>query len=198
MNFINIGTAFTPTIENTADTSNSTELESVIDITLLLVLFWIIINVIVPWLVRFLVPKRFFNENVWLFRERETEIAFYRKIKVNKWKGKLPDAEKLIHFQRSSLPCNMDEAYINRFITECCIAELGHLTVGIVGFSSLFLSLLLPYELQIKAFIVFFILSVIDLFVQILFIIIQRYNRPRLIKLKKLYKSGYAIKNSIK
>lgn len=198
MNFINIGTAFTPNIENTSDTSNSTELESVIDITLLLLLFWITINIIVPWLVRFLVPKRFFNENVWLFRERETEIAFYRKIKVNKWKDKLPDAEKLIHFQRSSLPCNMDESYINRFITECCIAELGHLTVGIVGFSSLFLPLLLPYDLQIKAFIVFFILSVIDLFVQTLFIIIQRYNRPRLIKLKKLYKSGYAIKNSVK
>ena len=194
MNRINIGTAFTPAIENNADTAKSTEIESVIDITLIVVLFWVTINVIVPWLVRFLVPKRLFNENVWLFRERDFEGAFYRRIKVSKWKDKLPDAEKLIHFQRSCLPCNMDEAYISRFITECCIAELGHLTVGIVGFSSLFLSLLLPQGFRAKACIALFILSVLDFFVQTLFIIIQRYNRPRLIKLKRLYSSGYAVK----
>lgn len=192
---MNINTVFTPAIENNTDTSGSTEVESVIDITLLLILFWVTINIIVPWLVRFFVPKRLFNENAWLFKERDYEGAFYRKIKVYKWKDKLPDAEKLIHFQRSCLPCDIDEAYVSRFITECCIAELGHLTVGIVGFSSLFFTLLLPQGLRFKAGIIFFILSVLDFFAQTLFIIIQRYNRPRLIKLKKLYyKSGCAVR----
>ena len=158
----------------------------VIETVLLLLFFLITINIIIPWLVRFLVPKRLFDENIWLFKERSFESSFYRKIKVNKWKGKLPDAEKLIRFQRSYLPQNIDKAYINRFITECCIAELGHLAVGISGFFSLLFPVFFPQNLQLRVGIIFFVMSVIDLFAQSLFIIIQRYNRPRLIRLKKL------------
>lgn len=158
----------------------------VIETVLLLLFFLITINIIIPWLVRFLVPKRLFDENIWLFKERSFESSFYRKIKVNKWKGKLPDAERLIRFQRSYLPQNIDKAYINRFITECCIAELGHLAVGISGFFSLLFPVFFPQNLQLRVGIIFFVMSVIDLFAQSLFIIIQRYNRPRLIRLKKL------------
>ncbi|MEE0060746.1 MAG: hypothetical protein UE295_07960 [Acutalibacteraceae bacterium] len=160
-----------------------------IAICLLLIVFLISINVILPWLIRFIVPKRLFNENMWLFKERKFEGRFYRKIKINKWKNKLPDAEKLIHFQRSCLPYNIDKSYINRFITECCIAELGHLSVGIAGFSSVFLALAFPYEIRFIAILIFLFFSILDLFTQALFIIIQRYNRPRLIKLRKLYNS---------
>ena len=158
----------------------------VIETVLLLLFFLITINIIIPWLVRFLVPKRLFDENIWLFKERSFESSFYRKIKVNKWKGKLPDAERLIRFQRSYLPQNIDKAYINRFITECCISELGHLAVGISGFFSLLFPVFFPQNLQLRVGIIFFVMSVIDLFAQSLFIIIQRYNRPRLIRLKKL------------
>ena len=161
-------------------------IKHVIETVLLLLFFLITINIIIPWLVRFLVPKRLFDENIWLFKERSFESSFYRKIKVNKWKGKLPDAERLIRFQRSYLPQNIDKAYINRFITECCIAELGHLAVGISGFFSLLFPVFFPQNLQLRVGIIFFVMSVIDLFAQSLFIIIQRYNRPRLIRLKKL------------
>ncbi|MEE1125573.1 MAG: hypothetical protein U0L18_06510 [Acutalibacteraceae bacterium] len=133
----------------------------VIETVLLLLFFLITINIIIPWLVRFLVPKRLFDENIWLFKERSFESSFYRKIKVNKWKGKLPDAERLIRFQRSYLPKNIDKAYINRFITECCIAELGHLAVGISGFFSLLFPVFFPQNLQLRVGIIFFVMSVI-------------------------------------
>ncbi|MBQ1991764.1 MAG: hypothetical protein II233_03210, partial [Clostridia bacterium] len=64
-------------------------IKHVIETVLLLLFFLITINIIIPWLVRFLVPKRLFDENIWLFKERSFESSFYRKIKVNKWKGKL-------------------------------------------------------------------------------------------------------------
>lgn len=173
---------------------NPQSFEFVLYITGILAVFWFSINFVVPWLVRFLVPKKFFSEDRWLFKERKFESSFYRKIKVSKWKDKLPDAGKLIHFQRDSLPEDMDEAYINRFITECCIAELGHLSVGILGFTSLFLVYLIPGNTQFEHLEVFFVLSVLDLLIQLLFVIIQRYNRPRLIKLRKLYSRGYKAK----
>lgn len=173
--------------KGSADATDCSNIDYFIYIFLLLLVFWISINVILPWLVRFIVPKKLFNENRWLFKEREFEGSFYRRIKVNKWKDKLPDAEKLIHFQRSCLPCDIDQTYINRFITECCIAELGHLSVGIAGFSSLFLVFTLPCEIRFISMLVFLFFSILDLFVQSLFVIIQRYNRPRLIKLRKLY-----------
>ena len=53
----------------------------VIETVLLLLFFLITINIIIPWLVRFLVPKRLFDENIWLFKERSFESSFYRKIK---------------------------------------------------------------------------------------------------------------------
>ena len=170
---------------------DSESFQFVLYITALLALFWLAINIAVPWLVRFLVPKKYFNENRWLFKERKFESSFYRKIKVTKWKDKLPDAGKLIHFQRDSLPCDITEEYINRFITECCIAELGHLTVGIVGFSSLFFVFFIPGDKKMEHLGVFLLLAVMDMAIQMLFIIIQRYNRPRLIKLRKLYNHGY-------
>ncbi len=163
----------------------------VLYITLLLALFWLAINIAVPWLVRFLVPQKYFDENAPLFKEHKFESSFYRKIKVSKWKDKLPDAGKLIHFQRDSLPEDIDQNYINRFITECCIAELGHLTVGILGFASLFFVFLIPGDNKLEHLGVFLLLSIMDLFIQLLFVIIQRYNRPRLIKLRKLYNHGY-------
>ncbi|MCI6006883.1 MAG: hypothetical protein MRZ25_01300 [Ruminococcus sp.] len=166
----------------------------VLYITLLLALFWLSINIIVPWLVRFLVPKKFFNEDALLFKERKFESALYRKLKVVKWKDKLPDAGKLIHFQRDTLPQDIDQNYINRFITECCIAELGHLTVGILGFASLFFVLLIPGSNTAEPLMIFLILSIMDFIIQMLFIIIQRYNRPRLIKLRRLYSHGYKTK----
>ncbi len=186
MSQIKLEIALTTIIKNIVNISNTTSIKYDIEITLSILFFLITINVIIPWLVRFLMPKKFFSENIWLFKEREFESSFYRRIKVNKWKGKLPDAEKLIHFQRSSLPKNIDEAYINRFITECCIAELGHLAVGILGFFSTLFPIFFPQSLRIKAGVIFFIMSAINLFAQSLFIIIQRYNRPRLIRLKKL------------
>lgn len=173
---------------------NPESFEFVLYITANLAVFWLSVNIAVPWLVRFLVPQKYFNENRWLFRERDFESALYRKIKVSKWKDKLPDAGKLIHFQRDSLPEDIDEAYINRFITECCIAELGHLSVGILGFTSLFFVFLIPGNTQLEHFGVFLLLSVLDLLIQLLFVIIQRYNRPRLIKLRKLYSRGYKAK----
>ena len=57
-------------------------IKHVIETVLLLLFFLITINIIIPWLVRFLVPKRLFDENIWLFKERSFESSFYRKIKV--------------------------------------------------------------------------------------------------------------------
>lgn len=190
MSQIKLDIAFIAIIKNTADIYDTSSIKYAIETILLLIFFLSTINIIIPWLVRFLVPKRLFDENIWIFKERGFESSFYRKIKVSKWKSKLPDAEKLIHFQRSSLPRNIDEAYINRFISECCIAELGHLAVGISGFSSLIFPVFFPKSLQLMVGIIFFVISTIDLFAQLLFIIIQRYNRPRLIRLKKLYRNG--------
>ncbi|MEE0859329.1 MAG: hypothetical protein U0M12_07685 [Acutalibacteraceae bacterium] len=191
MDYIIVNGVSNEGVENLDAMQNSESFQFVLYITLLLALFWVVINVTVPWLVRFLVPKRFFNENKWLFKERKFEGPLYRKIKVSKWKDKLPDAGKLIHFQRDSLPCDIDEAYINRFIMECCIAELGHLSVGIIGFTSLFFVFLIPGNDKLEHLGVFLLLSILDFAIQMLFVIIQRYNRPRLIKLRKLYSHGY-------
>lgn len=154
--------------------------------TSLNILFWTVLNFGIAYAVRFL-PSRFFSENQKIYQEHPLEKNIYKKINVSKWKHKLPDAGKLIRFYRNKLPKEIDLCYLNRFIKECCIAEIGHLLIGILGYMSLLFAFLLPAESLLWDLILFAFIATINLLIQMLFVIIQRYNRPRLIILRNHY-----------
>lgn len=154
--------------------------------TSLNIFFWTVLNFGVAYAIR-LLPSRFFSENQKIYQEHPFEKNFYKSINVSKWKHKLPDAGKLIRFYRNKLPKEIDLSYLNRFIKECCIAEIGHLLIGLLGYLSLLFVFLLPAESLLWNLILFALIATINLIIQLLFVIIQRYNRPRLILLRNHY-----------
>ena len=111
------------------------------------------------------------------FQVGDTERKLYEKLKVKKWKGKMgtydPDCfDSKIH--------SWDE-----IAQATCQAELVHEVIMIFSFVPVFATIFFG------AFGVFLITSVLAACFDAMFVIMQRYNRPRIIKLMKNRNRGY-------
>jgi len=118
-------------------------------------------------------PRHWFDPDRFPFRMRvwEKDGAFYRKIRIRKWKNKLPDASKYApDMYRKEIASSPDEAHVQRLIEESCVAEFIHKML-------ILLSLLVVRIWRGRHGWVCWILCVLG---NLPFIFIQRFNRPRL------------------
>ena len=116
-------------------------------------------------------PERFpFRSYSW-----EKEGRAYEKIGIQKWKNKTPDMSR--YFQRTfSKQGNMlrDPAHLRRLVQETCSAELLHWILILLSF----LFAVLMDEGGLLAMLLYIVGNLVSL-------VIQRYNRPRIMKLIK-------------
>ena len=105
------------------------------------------------------------------FRVSDTEKKIYSKMKVKKWKGKMATYD----------PSCFDSSIHSwdEIAQAMCQAELVHEMIIILSFIPIFASV------HFGAFWVFVITSVLAACYDALFVIMQRYNRPRIVKLIK-------------
>ena len=121
-------------------------------------------------------PKGKVNPFSKFFCERKGERKFYEKIGVRGWKDLIPESGKyLCHFAKDKIAKPKDNVYILKFLRETCYAEIMHIISIPLAFVPIFF---LPYSLTI-----FLPVAVVNAFLQILPVIVQRYNRIRLITL---------------
>lgn len=107
----------------------------------------------------------------------EREGKLYEKIGIRKWQKRLPDMSRI--FPTMMPAKNLRGKYGERLsimIQETCVAEAVHIAVGIAGLPCLWIWPGIGGVTVTAMFI--FLLNVP-------FILIQRYNRPRLIRLQK-------------
>ena len=110
-----------------------------------------------------------FDYNHPWFRPRSWEDAFYKKLKLHRWKGQLPTyAPDQFDLKTTSL---------HRIIQNMCGAEIVHESIMILSFLPL---LTVPV---FGEFFVFLSTSVLSAAFDSLFVMTQRYNRPRVVKL---------------
>ena len=122
-------------------------------------------------------PRRLLRAQAFPFKSFgfEREGAIYLRVGIMKWKTKLPDASLLLArlFPRLMPKKRLEgEAKIAVLIKETCIAEMAHAAVAVLGFGCVW----------IWEGIGGWLLSLAFLLGNIPFILIQRFNRPRLIK----------------
>lgn len=105
------------------------------------------------------------------FCEKKFEKPLYKVLKVKKWKDKMPTFSlETFNFKTHSL---------KEIASAMCQAELVHLIIIILSFVPMF-------TISIwGGFWAFFITSVLSAILDSLFVIIQRYNRPRIVKMIK-------------
>ena len=124
-------------------------------------------------------PDKYYSYKHWIFKERnwEKQGRFYQKVfKVKLWKHRVPE---LADFIKTVFPkkfiSEFNSEFLSKYLIESCKAELTH---WCIIFSS---ALFLVYA-DTSTFIFMFLLA--SMF-NIPFIIIQRYNRPRIIWILK-------------
>ena len=123
-------------------------------------------------LVGLLLDARLHNQldpEAWLFRPRRGEAQLYRMLRVQRWKHRLPT------FAPGTF--SLRQHSCRQIAAATCQSELVHLLNIPLSFAPL---LLIP---RFGSAAVFFITSLLAAAFDAVFIIIQRYNRPRLLHL---------------
>lgn len=141
---------------------------------LLFILFSVILTLLAEKM-----PRGIYNYKKWLYRERKWEDGgriYERVFFVKKWKSHLPDIGDILkwRFSKKHL-ADVHTDYLNRFLTESCKAELTHWIIILTSFLFIFWGGLVAFSR----------ILVLAVVLNGPYIIIQRYNRPRLVRLLK-------------
>lgn len=110
----------------------------------------------------------------------EKNGALYEKLNIRRWQAKVPDMSRILPMLMP--PKNLTGNYQERLptmIQETCVAELTHIIVCILSLPCLWIW---PGIGGITVTVIFIVL------LNAPYILIQRYNRPRLIRLQKKLK----------
>ncbi|MBN1298484.1 MAG: glycosyl-4,4'-diaponeurosporenoate acyltransferase [Actinobacteria bacterium] len=146
--------------------------------------FWLIFLNILTWIIIHLgisyactkIPLSSFNRNNWLYRIKKCERQgklYLHFFKIKSWKNMIPDGAKLFRggFPKKNLE-SCDSRYLNKFMLETCRGELTHwlqiLPAGIFFLWNVWWSGLIMIAYALIA--------------NIPCILLQRYNRARLIR----------------
>ncbi len=123
-----------------------------------------------------MLPRKSFNYTAFPFRsfKWEKDGRIYQKIGIQKWKDHLPDMSRYVKAMfAKKITSPRDPQYTHRLILETCVAELIHDVLILL--SPIFRKYLIGIYGDIAA-----LLCVLG---NLPFVLIQRYNRPRLVRL---------------
>ncbi|MCL2821696.1 MAG: hypothetical protein FWD86_00645 [Firmicutes bacterium] len=155
-------------------------------------------NIVIAVLLR-LLPLRFFAPRLKLFHSIKSERRFWEKLGIKRWKIIVPDVLNILKiFDKSKLKSSSDQEYLYRYLCEMGWAELMHIFGFFVGYAAIFIPIgwLFTGDLAISQITgehiiwtlqhaVPFVLplALLNSFVNLLPICVQRYNRPVILKL---------------
>lgn len=114
------------------------------------------------------VPNHFDFRSRW-FQPKAFEDKLYKALKVKRWKDHMPTYDPRLF--------SMKENTLEQIVANMCQAEVVHTVIILFSF------LPLLFTLFWGAFPVFCITSILAAGVDTLFVIMQRYNRPRIVRL---------------
>lgn len=122
-------------------------------------------------------PRRWFHADCFPYRAFAWENGgkIYNKLGIRKWKDRVPDMSRIAkNMVAKKLPVGSSSAQMERLVQETCVAEMVHALLIVAG---LWVLKLWPTVWGVLFYLVYALLGNLP------FIIIQRYNRPRLMKL---------------
>lgn len=103
------------------------------------------------------------------FQQKDFEPKLYRRLRVRQWKDRMPT------YAPSSF--SLRENTLRQVVEACCVAEAVHEVIILFSF------LPLGFSRLWGAFPVFLITSLLSAGFDCCFVIMQRYNRPRLVRI---------------
>lgn len=122
-----------------------------------------------------LLPAKCANPEKKIFQVSAKEKKFYEKLKIRKWKDRVPEIGQFTGFRKNKVVDPKSVEYLERFLLEACYGEIGHIVSCITSYLIL---LLFPlYELW---FAVAIPVATVSLLLNIPSFCILRYNSYKL------------------
>ena len=122
------------------------------------------------------IPERVFCSECFPFRGCSWEKRLYQVLRVAKWKDKVPDMSKIIPDMQPKKLENISVEKLEVLLCEMCRAESVHWAELLLGLACVVITPGIGW-------LIWFIWA---MFGNLPFILIQRYNRPRILNLKNL------------
>lgn len=122
-------------------------------------------------------PAKYFNPYLKIYKVYGFERGLYERLGIRQWKDKIPEMGQLCDFKKDRIISITDNTYLYRFLVETCYAEVLHVWSGVLGFA-----IILMYPLKYAVLFGIPVAS-INLILQVLPVMIQRYTRPKLLKI---------------
>ena len=124
-----------------------------------------------------LLPKRWFDHTLFPYRAYafERDGKLYEAIAIGKWQARVPDMSRILPNvmpQKRMTATDADTLLI--MIRETCVAELTHVILSVLGLGVLYI---MPGVGGAALYGAYFLLGNLP------YIHIQRYNRPRLVRI---------------
>lgn len=91
-----------------------------------------------------LLPEKCANADKKIFIVSAKEKKFYEKLKIRKWKDKIPEIGQFTGFRKNKIADPKSVEYLDRFLLEICYGELGHITSVFTSFLLLLFFFLSP------------------------------------------------------
>lgn len=131
-------------------------------------LYHFAVRLFINWFFKSMKGRPWNHTNKW-FRPRNYEKSLFKIFKVGKWRNHIPNYN----------PEDFDirKKKLSKIISNSCREEIAHIIMIIASF----LPVLLPLFLSGVSFWLLFWSSVLGGIIDLLFIAVQRYNRPRMV-----------------
>jgi glycosyl-4,4'-diaponeurosporenoate acyltransferase len=136
----------------------------------------ILVDAICVLLVRYNPKDSIYNPDKKIYKTFKWEAKLYSKIKIISWKDKIPELGCLAGFVKTKVVSD-DPSYLYKFAKETVYAEIMHIISAVMGF---IIMVIPPYNLMFNFA---FPVAIINFILNILPILVQRYNRPRLLRM---------------
>lgn len=147
--------------------------------TALAVVLVILVDALVATVCR-LLPAKCANHESKIYTVLAKEKKFYEKLKIRKWKDKVPEIGHFTGFRKNKIADPKSVEYLDRFLLEACYGELGHFLSLFFGFA-----ILLFFPLTGIWFAVSVPVAVVNLLLNLPSLFILRYNSYKLEILRK-------------
>ena len=146
----------------------------IITISIGITLYHFIMRLIVGYSTNAIMKNNANHKNCW-FKEKKYEKKFYNLIQIRQWKKYLPTYNPLFF--------DISQKSIKEIIGASCQAEIVH---EIIMLLSLLPIILIPF---LGGAVAIIITSIVSMLFDFLFVLLQRYNIPKLMRVKERFEN---------
>ncbi len=146
------------------------------------------LDALIAWILHAM-DSKYFDYNKKMFIVSKKEQKFLDILRVKDWKDHIPEMGQLCDFKKNHI-YSYEPEYLNKFLVETVYAEVIHVGMALIGFLVIFIWPLIicifTKSYDFSDILRFTLpMSLINVFLNLPPILIQRYNRPRLMVLYK-------------